>query len=133
MRLVFFERDGEACFFCRRPLRWEERGFGWSAHHRRPRGRGVPQRPRDARVVAELHRLTSPANCLILHGSGTTGCHGWAEHERARAIEMGLLISRTATTEEFWPERVPVQRMDGTWWLLTDGGRAVEVDGGMSR
>lgn len=122
VRRVFFERDGERCFMCRRPLRWEDRGIGWSAHHRKPRGSGGV-------FGAAAALIASAANCLILCGSGTTGCHGWVEHFRAKAIEMGLLISRLAKGEEFDPDRVRVQRRDGSWWLLTKSGRAVEVEG----
>ena len=122
VRLVFFARDLERCFICRRPLRWEDRGIGWSAHHRKPRGAGGV-----FGAAAELIR--SAANCLILCGSGTTGCHGWVEKNRALALEMGLLISRLGVGDEFDPDRVRVQRRDKTWWLLTRSGRAVEVEG----
>ena len=121
VRRVFFDRDGSACFLCRRSLRWEDRGFGWSMHHRKPRGSGGTK-------GAAAAAIASPANALTLCGSGTTGCHGWAEHFRARAIEIGVLISRNAVGPEFAPTAVRVQRNDGTWWLLTDGGRAVEVE-----
>lgn len=121
VRLVFFERDGSACFLCRRPLRFEDRGFGWSMHHRKPRGAGGVK-GKAAAVIA------SPANALTLCGSGTTGCHGWAEHFRAKAIELGILISRNAVGPSFAPTAVRVTRNDGTTWLLTDGGRAVEVE-----
>lgn len=123
VRRVFFERDGERCFLCRRPLRFEDRGVGWSAHHRIPRGAGGVRG-----AIAAL--LASAANCLILCGSGTTGCHGWVEHFRVKAIEMGLLISRNARGAEHEPQNVRVQRRDGSWWLLTRDGRAVEVEGG---
>lgn len=119
VRRLFFERDGEACFLCRRTLRWEDRGQGWSAHHRIPRGRGGTSNP----------AIGSAANCLILCGSGTTGCHGWAEHNRARAISSGILISANGVGPAFAPTVVRVQRNDSTWWLLTENGRAVEVEG----
>ena len=123
VRLVFFTRDGERCFMCRKPLRFEDRGFGWSMHHRKPKGMGG---------TAD-RSLSSPANALTLCGSGTTGCHGWVEHVRARAVGMGLLISRHGVGDEFDPSRVRVQRRDGSWWLLTDNGRAVEVEEGAGR
>lgn len=120
VRRLFFERDGEACFLCRRGLRWEDRGQGWSAHHRKPRGKGGTSNT----------SIGSAANCLILCGSGTTGCHGWAEHFRAKAIAAGILISANGVGPEFDPTAVRVQRDDSTWWLLTASGRAVEVEGG---
>lgn len=123
VRRVFFDRDGERCFMCRKPLRFEERGHGWSMHHRKPRGAGGTKRTAAAAVA-------SPANALTLCGSGTTGCHGWVEHNRARAIESGLLISLHGVGPDFYPESVRVQRNDGSWWILTRDGRAVEVEGG---
>jgi hypothetical protein len=122
VRLVFFDRDGAACFLCGRGLRFEDRARGWSMHHRKPRGTGGV----GSKAAAEI---SSPANALVLCGSGTTGCHGWAEHNRTRAIEMGVLISRHAVGPAFLPAAVRVQRNDKTWWLLTDSGRAVEVEG----
>lgn len=123
VRLVFFDRDGERCFMCRRPLRFEDRGHGWSMHHRKPRGKGGTKGGAAAAIA-------SPANALTLCGSGTTGCHGWAEHYRAKAIGMGVLISLNGVGSDFEPEQVRVQRRDKTWWLLTRDGRAVEVEGG---
>mgnify|MGYP001951845053 FL=1 len=122
VRLVFFTRDGSACFLCRRHLRFEDRGIGWSMHHRKPRGAGGAGK-RGADAVA------SPANALTLCGSGTTGCHGEAEKNRDVALFRGVLISRLGRGSAFDPDRVRVQRRDGSWWLLTLDGRAVEVEG----
>jgi hypothetical protein len=120
VQLVFFERDGGACFLCGRSLRFEDRGRGWSMHHRKPRGTGGV---RGEAAVA----IASPANALTLCGSGTTGCHGWAEHNRTKAIEMGVLISRHAVGPAFEPTAVLVMRNDGTKWLLGDSGEARKV------
>jgi len=121
-RMVFFERDGEACFRCRRPLRWHERGFSWSLHHRKPRGMGSSLDP----IVG------SASNAIPLCGHATSpdGCHHWAEKYRDTAREHGYLIPRNATTPEYAPTAVRVKDMYGQWWLLTESGRAVEVDGG---
>lgn len=121
VRRVFFERDGEACFLCRTPLRFEDRGVGWSMHHRKPRGAGGVK-GRGAEVFA------SAANALTLCGSGTTGCHGDAESARDVALERGVLISRLGRGPEFDPPLVVVQRNDGTWWLLDESGLATEVE-----
>lgn len=117
VRVAFFEREREACFRCRRPLRFEDRGRGWSAHHRRPRGAGGTSRV----DVADI------SNCLILCGSGTTGCHGWVERFRAMAREYGYLVLLNGIDT---PAGTRVKRQDGTWWLLTRAGRAVEVEKG---
>lgn len=121
VRVAFFDREKERCFRCRRPLRFEGRGFEWSAHHRKPRGMGGAADPVRASI----------ANCLVLCGSGTTGCHGWVEKERDVATAHGYLIPKNATTETFAPAAVRVRRWDGSWWLMTESGRAVEVEEGM--
>ena len=121
VRFAFFEREQEACFRCRRSLRFEDRGIGWSAHHRKPRGMGGTTDP----------RVSSIANALTVCGSGVTGCHGRIERNREVALRVGLLIPTNATTETFAPAAVRVRRLDKTWWLLTESGRAVEVEEGM--
>lgn len=57
------------CARCFRPAQ------GWQ--HRVARGRGGPD---------DLY------NCVPLCGSGTTGCHGWAEHhpEEAQALRLDV-------------------------------------------
>ncbi|MFF2631992.1 HNH endonuclease [Microbacterium sp. NPDC058021] len=121
VRKAFYEREQGRCFLCRKQLQWEARGIGWSAHHRKPRGMGGTSDP----------RIGSIANCLIVCGSGTTGCHGRIERNRGVALAVGLLIPKNATTEDFAPAAVRVRRMDKTWWLLTESGRAVEVEEGI--
>ncbi len=121
VRTAFYDREKERCFVCSTPLRWEDRGIGWSAHHRKPRGMGGTSRS----------EISSISNCLIVCGSGTTGCHGRIERNRDVALRAGLLIPRNATTETFAPAAVRVRRLDMTWWLLTESGRAVEVEEGM--
>lgn len=118
VRFAFFEREQEACFRCRRPLRFEDRGIAWSAHHRRPRGNGGTSDP----------RVGSISNCLILCGSGTTGCHGWVETYRAMARDYGYLIPLNMSLDFVAPAGVRVKREDGTWWLLPASGWAVEVE-----
>lgn len=116
VRFAFFRRERARCFRCRRALRFEDRGIGWSAHHRRPRGSGGTSDP-------EIGNIT---NCLILCGSGTTGCHGWVERFRASAEEYGYIVRRGIIP----PLAVRIKRNDGTWWLLTRSGLAVEVEEG---
>lgn len=123
VRHAFFERERERCFRCRRPLRFEERGMSWSAHHRRPRGSGGTSDP----------RVGSISNCLILCGSGTTGCHGWAEKYREIARDYGYLIPVNVSLDMFAPAGVRVKREDGSWWLMTSSGLAVECEGGVAR
>lgn len=121
---AFFDREKERCFLCQTPLAWERRGAavgGWSAHRRKPRGAGGTSDPCPASI----------ANCLIVCGTGTTGCRGRIERHREVATAVGLLIPWNATTEDFAPAAVRVRRMDKTWWLLTESGRAVKVEEGI--
>jgi hypothetical protein len=117
-----WQREHGACFRCRMGLRFELRGAvyagGWSAHHRKPRGRGGSRNP----------MVSSVANCLVLCGTGTTGCHGWVERNRSLALEQGYLIPLNATTPEYEPAAVRIRSASGGWWLLTENGRAVEVE-----
>ena len=117
VRHLFFDREHQACFYCRRPLSFSLRGSilsgGWSLHHRKGRRGGD----------------TSYPNALILCGTGTTGCHGWVTEHPEEAFELGLAIRRLATTPEYEPENVRVRDNFGRWFLLTQNGRAVEVEG----
>ncbi|MDD7930109.1 hypothetical protein [Microbacterium thalli] len=119
---AMFQREGGACFYCRRPLAWEHRAApfagGWSAHHRIDRGNGG--RGKKATVTC--------ADGLILCGTGTTGCHGAVSHDKTRAIELGLSIPRLARGPEFDPLNVAATRKDGTKVVLTADGGAVEVE-----
>lgn len=58
----------------------------YSFHHRQPRGMGGTAR-RD---------INSPANILLLCGSGTTHCHGTVERNRRVALEAGWLVHSAA-------------------------------------
>lgn len=122
VRHAFFERERGRCFRCQRSLRFEDRGMGWSAHHRLPRQMGgVGRKDSDA---ARL--ISAVTNCLILCGSGTTGCHGWIESRRAIAEDYGYIVRRGINP----PAGIRIKKQDGTWWLLTSSGIAVEVEEG---
>lgn len=58
----------------------------------------------------------SPANLLLLCGSGTTGCHHEVESDRAAAISLGLLVS-----QHHDPAAIPVRLARGWTYLTTDG------------
>jgi hypothetical protein len=79
----------------------------WSLHHRKPRGMGGSKDP----------AMNSPANILLLCGSGTTGCHGWVESHREEAYETGLLVYRNDD-----PAETPVTLRHGEVWLDDVGG-----------
>ena len=89
---LVLERDGYTCVRCGHPITGE-RGVGWSLQHRIPRGMGG----------SKDERLNLPANLIVLDGSGTTGCHGDVESNRAAARAFGYLVWRSLD-----PAEVPV-------------------------
>jgi hypothetical protein len=98
------------------------RGEGWSLQHRRPRGKGGSVHP----------RLNTPANLLVVCGSGTTGCHGLIENElRAAAYEVGWLNHWCTCDRSFdcehSPRHTPVLILRGRWVLLDDIGHYEDV------
>lgn len=104
---LVFDRDGGCCIRCGLAVRFEARGIDWSCQHRRARGRGSDLRP----------ETNLPSNLVILCGSATTGCHGWAESNRTEARLAGLSMRWKQD-----PQKVPLL----TWWgpvYLDDKGR----------
>ena len=79
----------------------------WSLHHRKPRGMGGSRDP----------LINSPANVILLCGSGTEGCHGWVESNREQSYELGLLVHRMDD-----PEEMPVTLRYGEVYLDAVGG-----------
>lgn len=62
------------------------------------------------------------ANLVCLCGSGTTGCHGWVEHNKAEARELGLLVRQGHD-----PRERPVRVLGRGWVRLTEDGRYLNV------
>ena len=96
------ERSQKRCERC-----GTDTSLRWSIHHRKPRGMGGSKDP----------AINSPANLLFLCGSGTEGCHGWVESNRALAYEDGLLVHRIDD-----PEEIPVVLRYGEVFLDEEGG-----------
>ncbi|MFJ5532450.1 HNH endonuclease [Streptomyces sp. NPDC093261] len=80
VRELVWQRAEGRCERCFLPIT----GGDHSIHHRRPRGMGGSSDP----------ATNSPANLLLLCGSGVTGCHGWVETHRELAYQTGLLVHR---------------------------------------
>lgn len=100
------ERAGYSCEACSSPL-GDRRGVDWSVQHRIPRGMGGTR-------WAGVNR---PSNLMILCGSATTGCHGFAESHRGPAVAAGWLIqSRTD------PRTVAILITRDRWCYLGDDG-----------
>lgn len=87
--------------------------FGWSVHHRVPRGMGGSRN----------EQLHLPANLILLCGSGVTGCHGWVESYRDKARERGFLLTKVASAEE-----VPFIDDNGKAWKIFNDGEKWELD-----
>lgn len=87
-RVALWERANGRCEVCGLPIAMD-RWPGYSRHHRLPRGRGGHNRL---------------SNLLLLCGTGTTGCHGLIESQRALAYGNGWLVH---TGDE--PTEIPVE------------------------
>lgn len=79
-----------------------------SRHHRKLRSRGGAD---------------AADNLVLMCGSGTTGCHGWAHAHPADATALGFIVSR-------WddPATVPILHALYGWVLLLTDGTAEGVD-----
>lgn len=98
-RLVIL-RDAGRCVWCGRP--WGDR---LNLHHRLLRSHGTDN---------------SPSNLISMCGSGTTGCHGGAHADPAKARTRGHIVKSTDL-----PALVPVATWRGIL-LLDDLGGATK-------
>lgn len=101
-------RDRDGCALCGFTISGE-RGRAWSVHHRKPRGMGGTSDP----------AIGSPANGVLLHGSGTTMCHGKVEANREGHTDIGFLIGRNS--RHLPCDVAIVHAVHGTVMLLDDG------------
>lgn len=104
-----WERDDGQCAWCGDPITGE-RSVDWSVGHRRPRRMGGDPRP----------DTNSPANLILLHGDGTTLCHGLIEGQRTVAYDLGMLLH-----DGDRPCQRPIHHAVHGWCWLTDDGEAV--------
>jgi hypothetical protein len=99
-RQIVTARSGGRCELCR-----NNKADSWA--HRRSRGQGG---------------LWTPSNGLALCGSGTSGCHGWTEHNPTLAAAGGWRLVHDHRD----PAEVPVWLAPALtwpgWWLLDDDG-----------
>lgn len=105
------ERDDGRCARCGEYV-WGQRGLDFSLHHRRPAKSGGDSRP-------ESHRA---GNLVLLHGSGTTACHGEIESLRTVSYARGWLVREPLT-----PALQPVEHAIHGLVLLDDVGSWAEV------
>lgn len=110
-------RDGDTCQRCLRNC-----GQGvTSRHHRKNRSQGG---------------RTTPANILVLGGTGTTGCHGVITQYPALATAEGFAVPSWADPAQ-WPVKRYVRTEYGTtrqvWVLLDDGGLFTQITDARAR
>lgn len=98
-RQVTYTRSGRLCERCCR-------GGSTSLHHRKKRGQGGKW---------------DPENCVILCGTGTTGCHGWCEANPNAAEGEGFHVRPWQN-----PAEIPV-KYRGQFALLTPDGEVEYV------
>lgn len=99
-------RDEHRCRRCGRV--WLDDVADFSRHHRIPRGAGGS---------ALVNRAS---NIVTLCGSGTYGCHGWAESNRDDAAILGYLLPKLNLAID--PEFEPIFVHEYGWVLLDDHG-----------
>jgi len=107
-REMVWDRDGGACVWCGQAV-----SPSWhSIHHRTNRGAGGSRR----------RELNLPGNLVLLHGTGTDGCHGLITCDAEAIVEAkrrGLVLSKLSLVP---PSEVPVLYAGVVWALLGDGG-----------
>lgn len=103
-RAAVIRRDNYRCVRCGRMMG----SSPFSIQHRKARGMGGTTDP----------QINSPSNLILLCGDGVRGCHGWVESNREEARESGWGIHS-------WddPTDMPVQYLDGIYYLDHDGNR----------
>lgn len=117
-RLVIVARAGGSCELCGIPVAFvDDDGqvtplAAYSIHHRQPRGMGGTSDP----------AANSATNLLLLCGTGTSGCHGLVESQRALAVGHGWLVPRPTD-----PATVPVLLFFGDRVYLTSDGTYKEA------
>jgi hypothetical protein len=109
------ERDGRACILCGtrdRP----------TLQHIVPRGAGGTAYPIDARMG------------VVLHGSGTTGCHGAVEREgreQGWSYDLGYLLKHGIVLDQLRADPdlpwLVWGHADRVWWELTAAGTRLPV------
>jgi hypothetical protein len=101
-------RDAGGCQWCGLPI---HEGQEYSIQHRRARGAGGSSRP----------ETDLDGNGVLMHGTGTTGCHGHVEKYREESRARGFTLWQSCPV----PADVPIQVEDPTvgrvWVRLVDG------------
>lgn len=104
---IVYARDDGRCALCAAVCSGE-RGFDWSVQHRVRRGAGGTRRP----------WVNLPANLILLHGHGTSLCHGDVESDRAKYTDTGHIVRDGITL----PAQAPIEHALHGRVLLDDEG-----------
>lgn len=99
LRNAIQDRDDGCCVRCGHYCLHEPH----SVHHRQVKGMG-------GRKAAD-----TPSNLILLCGSGSTGCHGYAHARPATSYRFGYLVRSTAC-----PSSAPIWVAGREWVLLDD-------------
>lgn len=109
-RRRIIDRDDSCCVACGK---YVVIAYGdYSIQHRKARGMGGTRRKATA------------ADGLLVHGTGTTECHGFIEANPEWAVTMGYRVPQWEDVRE-----VPVYVAGLGWRLLDDGGNAHPLAG----
>lgn len=111
-RELVYERDDWCCFCCGVPLLNQPR----SLQHRDDRGMGGTRRP----------EVNSPANLILLAGSGVTACHGRVERRCPVDNDRGYWLKhgQDPATTPVWHWRHGWVLLDHTGGMALAGGDA---------
>lgn len=84
---------------------------GWySLQHRRARGMGG----------SKQDWINSPGNLVLVHGTGTTQCHGEIESHPVEAAGRGFRLGIGQH-----PDSDPIEDSDGDRWILSSRGTKI--------
>lgn len=101
VRQTILDRDHMACVRCGVAI--DTGHVGYSLQHRDNRGSGGTSDP----------RVNWASNGATMCGSGTTGCHGWAEDHETEAAELGYVVKS-------WADPATVPMLTPAGWVLLD-------------
>jgi hypothetical protein len=116
-------RDESICQWCgERVTGYDITEGNYSLQHKRARGMGGSSRP----------ETDLPGNLVLVHGSGTTLCHGHIESHREEASRRGFNLPQPTPRSTWVPADVPilVRNQFGYQWELRDdaGNRDLNVN-----
>lgn len=101
-RSLVIKRDRALCQWCGDAVTGD-----YSLQHRRARGMGGSKNP----------ITSSAANAVLVHGTGTTECHGYIEQHPDEALERGFRVRQGSD-----PRFIPIVTWSGVDVWLDEAG-----------